>query len=385
MNNKKKIQYLLIVILACFALLMLYRVIKPQQNVNNSIIQYLKATVLSVEEVDNVDQYGHHREQNTELRLTNGPNSGQRIGLLNILSANPQDFDSILSPGDKVILSADSKDGISTYQFSDYDRLPYFIILLSIFVGGLIFWGRMIGLKSLIAICITLIVLWQWFFSFVLTPNTNIYTLALVFCGTVSIFVLLIVGGSTKKTWAALLGTWGGLGFASILSYFAIQLMHLTGIETEEAFSLKANIAPYLDFHGVLFASMIIGSLGAMLDVTISIASAQLEMYQSSPKITRGELYKRGMNVGKDIMGAMSNTLILAYIGSSLPLLLYFAADKHVQLERVLNYSMVITELVRAIIGSIGLIYAIPLTAFIMSFMICSKRKRPPRIGQPDV
>lgn len=370
----KKIHYLLIVILACVALLMIYRVGEPKQDVNNSAIYYQKATVLSVEEVDNVDQYGHQRAQNTKLRLTNGPNSGQRIGLVNILSANPEDFDSVLSSGDKVILSVDLQDGISTYQFSDYNRLPYFLILLSVFVGGLIFWGRMIGLKSLIAICATLIVLWQGFFSFVLTPNTNIYTLALIFCGTISIFVLLVVGGNTKKTWAALLGTWGGLGFASILSYFAIQLMHLTGIETEEAFSLKANIAPYLDFHGVLFASMIIGSLGAIIDVTISIASAQLEMYQASPQITRRELYKRGMNVGKDIMGAMSNTLILAYIGSSLPLLLYFAVDKQVQFERVLNYSMVITELVRAIIGSIGLIYAIPLTAFIMSLMVCNKR-----------
>lgn len=372
MHNKKN-YCLVIVILAVISFFMVYKVVKFQQ-ANDSVIYYPKATVLSVEEVDHVDQYGYQRGQNTKLRLTNGSNSGQVIDLFHILPENPQDFDSLLYPGDKVIVSVDPQDNMFTYQFSDFDRLPYFLVLLSIFVVGLVFWGRMIGLKSLIAIGTTLIVLWQCFFYFVLTPNTNIYTLALIFCGVISIFVLLVVGGNTNKTWAALLGTWGGLGFASILSYFAIQLMHLTGIETEEAFALKADIAPYLDFHGVLFASIIIGSLGAIIDVTISIASAQLEVYQSSPKITRRELYNRGMNIGKDIMGAMSNTLILAYVGSSLPLLLYFAVDKQVQFERVLNFPMVITELVRALIGSIGLIYAIPLTSFIMSFMLCSKR-----------
>jgi len=335
---------------------------------------YEKAIVVSVEVVEVSDQYGQRRGQALKLRLTTGSESGKIVDSFNSLSSKPMDFDTILSPGDRVIVSVVEDNEVKTYYFSDFDRIPYFWVLAAIFVLGLIFFGRTIGLKSLIAIGISLIILWRWFIAYTLQPNINVYVLAAIFCTIISFVVLLVISGITLKTWAALLGSWGGLAFASLLSYLSIQLMHLTGIDTEEAFMLKANIAPFLDFHGVLFASMIIGSLGAIIDVTISIASAQFEIYQSSPEITWRELYTRGMNIGKDIMGAMSNTLILAYVGSSLPLLLMIAVDKEIPFERVLNLPFVITELVRALIGSIGLIYAIPLTALIMATFLRQRR-----------
>jgi uncharacterized membrane protein len=335
---------------------------------------YGKAIVVSAEMGESVDQYGLHRGQNLKLRLTSGPDSGAVVESYHPLASKPQDYDVLLSPGDRVIVWADNNDGIKTYHFSDFDRMPYFYVLAAIFALSLIYFGRVIGLKSLVGIAISLVLLWHWFFAYTLRPEFNVYVLAVGFCAVISFFALLVVGGFSVKTEAAILGTWGGLAVASLMSYLSIFFMHLTGLDTEEAFMLKASIAPFLDFRGVLFSSMIIGSLGAIIDVTISIASSQYEIHHLSPDISWKELYARGMNVGKDIMGAMSMTLILAYVGGSLPLLLVIAVDRQIQLERVLNMPFVITELVRALVGSVGLIYAIPLTALITATLLCHRR-----------
>ena len=153
----------------------------------------------------------------------------------------------------------------------------------------------------------------------------------------------------------------------------AIQLMHLTGIDTEEAITLKSNI-PSIDFQGILFASIIIGALGAILDVAISIASAQFEIYATNSQIDWRELYRRGMNVGRDMMGAMANTLILAYVGGLMPSLILLASYNDLPFAHLINTQSMMSELIRAIIGSIGLIYAIPLTAMISAMFLCYKK-----------
>lgn len=377
MSQRTKINLMVLLAIAIGAACILYYLAggqKPEPDAAKKYNTYVKAVVLSAETGETTDQYGRHRGQNIKLRVTSGPDSGKTVETFNPLSAKPQDFDIILAPGDRVIVWADNNNGVIQYYFSDFDRTPYFYILTAVFVASLIFFGRVIGLKSLIGIAISLAVLWQWFLANTLQSGVNVYLLALTFCAVISFLVLLVVGGTSVKTQAAVLGTWGGLALASILSYLSIYFMHLTGIDTEEAFMLKANIVPFLDFHGVLFASMIIGSLGAIIDVTISIASAQYEIYQSSPEIPWKDLYTRGMNVGKDIMGAMSMTLILAYVGGSLPMLLVIAINAQIQFERVLNLPIIITELIRALVGSIGLIYAIPLTALVTAVFLCRKR-----------
>lgn len=333
----------------------------------------VKAVVLSTEMADRLDAYGHHRGQNLKLRLTSGPDSGKIVDSFHPLSPRPQDFDSVLSSDDRVIVGIDSDNGVIMYYFNDFDRSLPFYALVAIFAFSLVYFGRIIGLKSLIGIGISLVVLWRGFIYVMLQPDINIYFLALTFCFIISFLVLIVIGGASVKTWAALLGTWGGLALASILAYLSIHLMHLTGLDTEEAYMLKASVVPFLDFRGVLFASMIVAALGAIIDVAISIASAQLEVYNSCSLITWKELYLKGMNVGKDIMGAMSITLILAYIGASLPLILLIALDKHTSFERVLNLPLITMEFVRALVGSIGLIYAIPLTALVMAVILPRK------------
>lgn len=359
-----------------FFLILLFTTKDRQDSQRATAYNYVKAVVLSAEMGGYTDKYGGHGGQNLKVRLTSGPDSGKTIEVFQPLSAAPQAFDAILSAHDRIIVEVYNDNGVKKYYFSDFDRTPYFYVLTVVFAVSLIYFGRLIGLKSLIGIGILFVLLWRWFIVCTLQPAFSVYTLALVFCVAASFLMLIVISGISVKTLAALLGTWGGLVIASCLAYLSIYLMHLTGINTEEAFMLKTNIVPFLDFRGVLFASMLLGSLGAIIDVTISIVSAQSEIYQSFPELSWQELYKRGMNVGKDIMGAMSMTLILAYVGSSLPLLLVIAIDKKLPFERVLNLPIVITELVRALVGSIGLTYAIPFTAFITAMIFHCRPKR---------
>lgn len=368
----KQQKYIIYIILAAGLLCTLFYA--TGSNGEKQKRSYEKAVVISAELVESPDSYARRNGQELTVRIITGPESGKTVTIFNNLAAQQLDFDRFAFPGDRVFVAVSEEAGIRSYYFSDFDRMLHFQILLVVFVLGLLYFGRTVGLRSLIAMVISLAMLWYGFMAFILEPTVNIYFLSVTFCVIISCIILLIVSGVSVKTAAALLGTLGGLALASLLSYYSIKIMHLTGIETEEAYMLKAHLMPYLDFRGIYFASIILGSIGAIIDVTISIAAAQLEIYRSSPQITWRQLYSSGMAVGKDVMGAMSNTLILAYVGSSLPLLLTLAADNALPSERIINLPFVMSELVRAIIGSIGLTYAIPFTSLIMSALVFYKR-----------
>lgn len=146
--------------------------------------------------------------------------------------------------------------------------------------------------------------------------------------------------------------------------------MKLTGFHGEEERMLQLLYPDSnFNFQGILLAGIIIGALGAVMDVAISIASSMDEIYKSNPLIKRKQLFQSGMNVGKDIMGTMANTLILAYVGAALPLLLMIHAYES-ELSRLIQMEFLVTEILRTVAGSIGLILSIPITALVTSFFI---------------
>lgn len=360
--------------LCLIAFLFAYSVLdlQTENSADSSFSHYERATVISKSMLLNEYQ-SHYKEELVKVQLETGVNKGQLIEIKHSIPTQQQPFNLVVNPGDWLIVDFINEKGIKSYYISDFYRIPYFIVLLGIFVGGLVVFGRSIGVKSLIGIGLVLFLLWHGFIAHAIHPYLNIYLLTLLYCGLISLLILVLIGGFTKKTWAALLGTWGGIIIASLLSSMAIQFMHLSGIDTEEAIMLK-NSVPSIDFQGILFASIIIGALGAILDVAISIASAQFEIYATDSQIDRRELYKRGMNVGRDMMGAMANTLILAYVGGFMPSLILLASYNDLPFAHIINTQSIMSELIRAIIGSIGLIYAIPLTAMISAMFLCYKK-----------
>jgi uncharacterized membrane protein len=183
---------------------------------------------------------------------------------------------------------------------------------------------------------------------------------------------ILLIGGFTKKSLAAIMGTIGGVIVAGIAAQLVIWYAPLTGLSSEEAQILRGSVLvqkpPF--YSGLLAAGMLIGALGVIMDVGISIASAVSEISKADAKMTMKELYDSGMNVGRDIMGTMTNTLILAYTGGALPLLLLATQMPSIKL---VNLDLFATEVASALSGSLGLVFTIPLTAIVAARVMSPK------------
>ncbi|TCO72698.1 YibE/F family protein [Marinisporobacter balticus] len=245
------------------------------------------------------------------------------------------------------------------------------LYLFVIFLGGLLIVGGFKGLKAIFTLIFTI-----WAIVKVLLPmilkGYNPIVVSTCICAVVIIITLLIVCGINKKTLSAIIGTTGGVIIAGVLSLMIGSMANLTGLGNEESVHLILY-SKNIDFKGLLFSGIIIGSLGATMDVGMSVASAMHEIKQASPKITTDALISAGMNVGRDIMGTMSNTLILAYVGSSLNLMLLLSTYD-ISLIQIITRDHIASEVIRALAGSIGLIFTIPLTAIVSGVLSKSEQ-----------
>ena len=179
-----------------------------------------------------------------------------------------------------------------------------------------------------------------------------------------------------QKTVATILGCIGGLVIAALISASCRQFLQLTGLVDEDSmYLLFLNPADPVDLKAIIFSAIIIGALGAIMDVAMDIASALNELAATTAEPTRKMLLQAGNNIGRDILGMMSNTLILAYIGGSLTIVLLFFAYNH-SLLYLLNKEMVVVEILQAVIGSFGILFTIPFTSFICSRLYVKKAGR---------
>ncbi|NLP43395.1 MAG: YibE/F family protein, partial [Peptococcaceae bacterium] len=282
-----------------------------------------------------------------------------------------------IDPGDQVLiyLERDQQGNILNAYISDIYRQNYLMLLLILFLLALVALGGWKGLKTIVTLFLTGIAIVKFLLPGLLAGYSPIL-LTVVICAVVTALTLLIVSGTGRKTLAAILGTTGGVLMAGIIAYIFGSVTKLTGLGDEQT-QMLAFIpqGTGFDYQGLLFAGIILGSLGAIMDVGISIASAMSEIEAVKPDIKNRDLFKAALNVGRDVMGTMSNTLILAYTGASLSLLLLFLAHQ-TPVQEFLNWDMIATEIVRALAGSIGLILTVPLTALVTVAFRPKKAKR---------
>ncbi|MGB6608023.1 MAG: YibE/F family protein, partial [Atribacterota bacterium] len=198
-----------------------------------------------------------------------------------------------------------------------------------------------------------------------------------IITATIVIFLsLMLIGGFNKKSLAAIIGTSAGVVIAGIISLVSGKFAHLTGITGEASEQLIYIVGSFpINIKGIMFAGIIISSLGAVMDVGMSIASVIFEIHNKAPELNKAELFKSGMNVGKDIMGTMANTLILAFAGCSLSIMVLLMAYD-MPYFRAINLNTVSTEIIQGLSGSIGLILTVPITSIISALFIENKRKK---------
>ncbi|MBS4024120.1 MAG: YibE/F family protein [Clostridia bacterium] len=338
--------------------------------------EIVRGKILEIMDVPmDVEQYGSFVKdvQTVVVEITQGDFKGEVLTLDHVLSGNLA-YDFYLDEGDLVLLWIETVDGdlVSAYV-SEIVRDRYLSYLTIFFVLVLVIVGGMQGVKTVLTLAIT-----GFFILKVLLPTIlagyNPIGITIIVASFIVTISLIITSGLNRKTAAAILGTIGGVVVAGIIALVMSSMTKLTGLSNDEA-QMLMYIPQQIEFNfrGLLFAGMIIGAMGAVLDVGMSVASAMDEVRRANPDLSTRRLIHSGFNVGKDIMGTMSNTLILAYTGASMPLLLVFMAYD-TPLVRIVNLDLIATEIVRALAGSIGLIFAIPITALAAGFLYRQQR-----------
>ncbi|WP_053954833.1 YibE/F family protein [Inediibacterium massiliense] len=276
--------------------------------------------------------------------------------------------------GDKVIIDVEEENNHVNIVITEYMRQHYIIYLYIIFILLIILIGRKKGIKAVITLTLTILAILKVLLPMILKGVNPIPITIFISIG-ITILTMVIIAGVNSKSIAGIIGTSGGVIIAGIIAYYIGSQVKLTGMSSEEANMLlfipqKINF----DFKDLLFSGMIMGALGAVMDIGMSISSSIEEIHKANPSMSTKELFRAGMNVGTDVMGTMTNTLILAYTGSSIPLLLLFMAYE-TSIVKILNLDIIATEVVRSLAGSIGLVLTIPLTAIVASVLIKREKK----------
>lgn len=336
---------------------------------------YEKGVVESVSEGDGF----FSGAKTVKVKIRSGKFKGRSISTQHMESSGMMGAKMALKPGDRIILyieenptKAESPDGSPIFNIADYERSGVLYVLTGIFFVLMLIIGGKKGLKALISLAITMGLIF-----FVVIPLSvrgfDPMLVSVAVCAAVTLIVFRLVSGKTRKSIGAAAGTMIGIVIAGTLAALAGNMINLSGMSSEESKMLFYSMELPLNFRGLLFAGILIGALGAVMDVAMSIASSISEVHQVHPEADLAALFKSGMNVGRDIMGTMSNTLILAYTGASLPLLILLSYG-NMPFLKALNLELISEEILRSLAGSIGLILCIPATAFITAFLLNAKR-----------
>lgn len=308
--------------------------------------------------------------QEVKVEITEGDYIGEEFETTYVLS---YDIDGKilayeLNIGDKVIVQlAEDLDGHVTATVQDVVRSGYIIGMFCLFLLSIVLVGGKKGVKAILGLIYTIVLIYfvmiKGLFKGDNAIASSIGTSMLVILGT-----FIIIGGFSKKITTAAIGTLGGVVSAGLMALIFNHLAKMSG-GCEDAIQLSINMTSInFDFRDLLFAGIIVSALGACMDVGMSIASSLDEIKMKNPEITWIELLKSGMNIGRDVIGTMTNTLILAYVGGSLTLILLFMACDMNILE-ILNKETIAEQVISAIAGSMGVIYTVPITSFIYAVL----------------
>lgn len=336
-----------------------------------SSVRYVSAKVLNVvkdkTEPDDNTEGVRLGSQEIEIEITSGEHKGERSTITNYLSALHNVY---TQKGTGIIVRIDTQSN-GSYQASvyNYNRAIFLYIFIALFFLILCIIGGKKGLKAVVGLIFTLISVVFILIPLVMKGLPAIYiTVGILVLTTV--VSLIILDGINQKTISAILGTAIGVLFAGICAIIMGSILHLSGFNMEQAESLLLVASDTnLKIRGLLVCSILISSLGAVMDMAISIASAVQEIHHINPKLSNDELFHSGMNIGRDAMGTMAFTLILAFTGSSFNMLLLIFSYG-IPFGQLINTDLIGTEILQAIAATIGIIITVPVVAFISSRII---------------
>jgi uncharacterized membrane protein len=315
------------------------------------------ARIVSVETFDcGIDPAVPQTCANAVVEVLDGPGEGDFVQV----ELPPEVVAAGVSEGETLVVTRDAgAEGWAAYNFADYERdIPIIVLALmfAVVVGAV---ARLRGLASLVGLAFAFFILLQFVLPGLLSEESPALV-SLVGSAAIMFVVLYLAHGFSARTTTALVGTLFGLTLVAVLGSISVSAARLTGLTSEEAVTLH-GYDPTLSFSGIVLAGIVVAGLGVLNDVTITQASAIWQLNEVSPEITWRELYRRGMTVGRDHIASTVYTIVFAYAGAALPLLLLFELSPQPAWTTVTS-SAVAEEVIRTLVGAIALVLAVPVT-----------------------
>lgn len=343
----------------------------------DEIVEFEKAKVMEIvsEEIeyDELIENAAVGKQELSVIVKSGRYKGENMIVQNYFGAY---YGVPVEVGDGVTLTIKThSDGAYTGTVYEFNRIPILAAVIGLFFVVVVIIGGRTGLKSLIGLVFTLVCLFSILIPLIIKGVQPI-PVTFIMCAYIALVCFTILGGVHRKTISAFLGTVSGTFFAMIFGLAVQYIAKIDGLRLEDAeplIQLKYN-GGSVYIRGLLVASIIICALGAVMDVAMSISSALEEVHAANPSFGRNELFRSGMNIGRDMVGTMTNTLILAFLGGEFTLMIFLYA-RDLTFYHMFSTAFIAIETISGISSSIGMVLAIPLTAFISSSLI-SKRKK---------
>lgn len=359
MKSKYKFYIFLTLIAIIFSVTYSYSDHKSEESTN-----YIeaKAKVLKVDN-SNVNQAGISKigEQKLEVKILNTEFKSKEIKAVNHLTGSLE-IDEFYKEGDTILVSLMVKKGIiSGAKTLSLYRQGWQLILFSVFVLCLLIYAKLIGLKALFSFVASIFIIWKVLITNLLEGKDPLIITALALT-LLSGIIIFSVAGFNKKGISAFVGTIFGLISTIIITVFFGSKMELYGMTAPFAQTLIFSGYMNLNMQYIFYAAIIIGASGAAMDIAMDISASMEEIKINKPDISKKDLIKSGFNVGRSVIGTMTTTLLLAYSGGYLTLLMLFMV-RETSLIQILNIKMVSAEIMRTIVGSIGLVLVAPITA----------------------
>lgn len=352
------------------------------QNVNGTVTPAIKARL--VEQVSSSDIYSQYTGTVTENRtvsyaiLESGERKGDRVLVTQVLDSTAMLLSEPFQPGDRVFIYQELNEyGENQWFVSGPVRTGWLLGLGVMFCLLVMVFGRSKGVRTILSLALTCLAVFL-----VLVPaiigGFNIYAVTIIVCVYIILMTLALVSGCTFKSLAASLGCMGGVGIAGAITIVSEHTLRLTGLtDSDSMLLLFINGDKPMDLKALIFAGILIGALGATMDVAMSISSALTELIHNAPHLRFWEIIRSGLTIGRDIMGTMSNTLVLAYVGSGLHVTLLFLTY-YERLEDILNVELIAVEMLQALAGSLGILFTIPATTLaVATFRRLEQREKP--------
>ena len=387
LRNVLAVVLTLLVLLGIFVGLFFYSRDTTEETLPADYAEYEKGTVLEIL-TDNcteseVAESAMRGDQLLLVEVTSGQYKGETLMVSH--AVGPMYGEQAKVGQSIVMIISTYADGSHRANLYEYNRTPAAIIVIGLFILVTILVGGRTGAKSIVGLLLTIAVLLAVFLP-LLMKGWEPITTAFLLCSLVAVACFVILDGWSRKILCACVGTIGGMAMAMLFGILVQKLLHLDGLRAEYAealLQLRQTGTP-VHIRGLLVAGVIISALGAVMDVAMSISSAQSELKAVNPAMTPKALWRSGMNIGRDMVGTMTNTLILAILGSSTVLILYLYS-LNLSWHQLMSSSYVAIELISSVSSAIGVILAVPLTNLVGAFVFGSKRSAiaPPSATTP--